>query len=158
LTVTAKDKATSKSQHITIQESSKLSKEDIEKMKAEAEKFSSADRQKKELVEARNIADNLIYTAEKSLRDAGAKAPEAIKKEIDEKSAALKKAKESDDVSAIKKAADELSQALQKLGAEMYKGQPGGGSGNAAGEPKGGGNNSGPVEGEFEKKDKDKDK
>lgn len=154
LTVTAKDKATSKSQHITIQESSKLSKEDIEKMKAEAEKFSSADRQKKELVEARNLADNLIYTAEKSLRDAGAKAPEAIKKEIEEKSAALKKAKESDDIPGIKKATDELSQALQKLGTEMYKGQAG--DGGATGGPKTGDNGTGPVEGEFEKKDKDK--
>jgi len=157
LTVTAKDKATSKSQHITIQESSKLSKEDIEKMKAEAEKFSSADRQKKELVEARNLADNLIYTAEKSLRDAGAKAPEVIKKEIEEKSVALKKTKEADDIPAIKKATDELSQALQKLGTEMYKSQAGdAGAAGGPKEPKGNGSGNGPVEGEFEKKDKDK--
>lgn len=165
LTVTAKDKATSKSQHITIQDSSKLSKEDIERMKTEAEKFSTADRQRKELVEARNIADNLIYTAEKSLRDAGDKAPEAVKKEIEEKVAGLKKSKESDDLAAVKKSSDDLSQAMQKLGAEMYKPQPGAPNGGAADsganpgtEPKDGGANNGPVEGEFEKKDKDKDK
>lgn len=158
LTVTAKDKATSKSQHITIQDSSKLSKEDIERMKTEAEKFSTADRQRKELVETRNIADNLIYTAEKSLRDAGAKAPEAMKKEVEEKVAALKKVKDSEDSAAIKKATDELSQSLQKIGAEMYKAQPQGGAG--AGEaPKGKEDDKkkeGPVEGEFEEKDKKK--
>lgn len=174
LTVTAKDKATSKSQHITIQDSSKLSKEDIERMKAEAEKFSTADRQRKELVEVRNIADNLIYTAEKTLRDSGAKAPEAMKKEVEEKVAALKKTKDSDDVAAIKKATDELSQALQKIGAEMYKAQPQGGtgagespssassqsdSGQAGQEPKEKPDDKGkegPVEGEFEEKDKKK--
>lgn len=149
LTVTAKDKATSKSQHITIQDSSKLSKEDIEKMKAEAEKFSSADRQKKELVESRNIADNLIYTAEKSIKDAGAKVSEPLKKEVEEKITALKKTKDSDDSGAIKRATEELSQSIQKLGAEMYKGQ-----GNE--KPKSGNNNEGPIEGEFKEKDKDK--
>jgi len=151
LTVTAKDKATSKSQHITIQDSSKLSKEDIEKMKAEAEKFSTADRQRKELVEVRNIADNLIYTAEKSLKDAAGKVNEALKKEVEEKISALKKIKDADDVAAIKKATDELSQTLQKMGAEMYKNQPG----SAGGKPGNGGkNNEGPVEGDFSKKDK----
>ncbi|MBU4141812.1 molecular chaperone DnaK [Patescibacteria group bacterium] len=155
LTVTAKDKATAKSQHITIQDSSKLSKEDIEKMKAEAEKFSAADRQRKELVETRNIADNLMYTAEKSIKDAGAKAPEAMKKEVEEKVAALKKIKDSDDSAAIKKATDELSQSLQKIGAELYKAQP---QGPGAGEaPKSDDKKKeGPVEGEFEEKDKKK--
>ncbi|MBU4338932.1 molecular chaperone DnaK [Patescibacteria group bacterium] len=155
LTVTAKDKATAKSQHITIQDSSKLSKEDIEKMKAEAEKFSAADRQRKELVETRNIADNLMYTAEKSIKDAGAKAPEAMKKEVEEKIAALKKIKDSDDSAAIKKATDELSQSLQKIGAELYKAQP---QGPGAGEaPKSDDKKKeGPVEGEFEEKDKKK--
>ncbi|MFH1048577.1 MAG: molecular chaperone DnaK [Patescibacteria group bacterium] len=155
LTVTAKDKATAKSQHITIQDSSKLSKEDIEKMKAEAEKFSAADRQRKELVETRNIADNLMYTAEKSIKDAGAKAPEAMKKEVEEKIAALKKIKDSEDSAAIKKATDELSQSLQKIGAELYKAQP---QGPGAGEaPKSDDKKKkGPVEGEFEEKDKKK--
>ncbi|MDP3057139.1 MAG: molecular chaperone DnaK [bacterium] len=157
LTVTAKDKTTSKSQNITIQDSSKLSKEDIEKMKAEAEKFSAADRQRKELVEVRNIADNLMYTAGKSIKDAGAKAPEAMKKEVEEKIAALKKIKDGDDSAAIKKATDELSQSLQKIGAELYKAQP---QGPSAGEaPKGKADDKskeGPVEGEFQEKDKKK--
>ncbi len=165
LTVTAKDKATAKSQHITIQESSRLNKEEIEKMRVEAEKFSTADRQKKELVEARNIADNLIYTAEKTLRDAGDKAPEAMKKEVEEKVAALKKIKDADDSTAIKKATEDLSQALQKIGAEMYKAQPQSGAAGATGEthsntsgqaPKGSTDDKkkdGPVEGEFEEKE-----
>jgi molecular chaperone DnaK len=161
LTVTAKDKATSKSQNITIQDSSKLSKEDIEKMKAEAEKFSAADRQRKELVEVRNTADNMMYTAEKTLRDAGEKAPEAMKKEVEEKVAALRKIKDADDSTAIKKATEELSQSLQKIGAEMYKAQgPQAGASGSTGEaPKGNTDDKpkdGPVEGEFEEKDKKK--
>lgn len=156
LTVTAKDKATSKSQHITIQDSSKLSKEDIEKMKAEAEKFSSADRQRKELVEVRNIADNLMYTAEKTLRDAGAKAPEAMKKEVEEKVAALKKIKDADDAAAIKKATDDLSQSLQKIGAELYKTQPQGGAAQGEAPKADDKKKEGSVEGEFEEKDKKK--
>lgn len=148
LTVTAKDKATGRSQNITIKDSSRLNKEEIEKMKTEAEKFSSADRQKKELVESRNIADNLTYTAEKSLKEAGAKVSEPLKKEVEEKIAALKKTKDSDDSGAIKRATEELSQAIQRLGAEMYKGQ---GSEN----PKKGNNSEGPIEGEFKEKDKD---
>lgn len=153
LTVTAKDKATGKSQHIIIKESTRLNKEEIEKMKTEAEKFSSADRQKKELIEARNTADSLIYTADKSLRDAASKVSEPVKKEIEEKIAELKKAKETDDIAAIKKSVDDLSQAVQKLGAEMYKAQPGAGEGPKPGNDKG---KEGPIEGEFEEKDKKK--
>lgn len=148
LTVTAKDKATGRSQNITIKDSSRLNKEEIEKMKTEAEKFSSADRQKKELVESRNIADNLTYTAEKSLKEAGAKVSEPLKKEVEEKIAALKKTKDSDDSGAIKRATEELSQAIQRLGAEMYKEQGGD-------NPKKGNKNEGPIEGEFKEKDKD---
>lgn len=120
LNVTAKDKGTGKSQKITITASSGLSKDEVEKMKKEAEMHASEDARKKELIEARNVADTLIYTAEKALRDAGAKVPEPDKKEIEAKIDELKKIKDSDNLSEIKKKTQELSQAAQKIGQAMY--------------------------------------
>ena len=132
LTVTAKDKATNRSQNITIKDSSALSKEDIEKMKKQAEKFSEEDRKKKDLIDARNMADTMVYTTEKTIKDFGGKIKEGDKKEIEEKIEALKKVlaqgqsasggKDSY-VEEIKKASDELSQAIQKVGTELYKAQ-----------------------------------
>ena len=124
LTVRAKDKATGKEQHITIQGSSNLSKEDIERMKKEAEEHASEDKKRRETVEVRNQADTLITVAEKTLKDAGEKATEADKKEATEKLDALKAVKDKDDVEAIKKALDELSAAIQKVGAAMYQQGP----------------------------------
>ena len=86
LTVSAKDKATNKEQHITIKDSSALSKEEIEKMKKDAEKFASEDRKQKEMIDIRNKADNLIYTCEKTIKDAGDKIKPEDKKAVDEKS------------------------------------------------------------------------
>ena len=123
LMVTAKDKATNRSQNITIKDSSALSKEEIEKMKKQAEKFSEEDRKKRDLIDARNMADTLAYTTEKTIKDFGGKIKSEDKKEIEEKIAALKKVKDSDDIEAIKKASDELSQAIQKVGTELYKAQ-----------------------------------
>jgi molecular chaperone DnaK len=123
LTVTAKDKATNRSQNITIKDSSALSKEEIEKMKKQAEQFSAEDRKKHDLIEARNMADTMVYTTEKTLKDFGEKIKAEDKKEIEEKIEALKKAKDSDDVDEIKKASDALSQAIQKVGTELYKAQ-----------------------------------
>ena len=123
LTVTAKDKATNRSQNITIKDSSALSKDDIEKMKKEAEKFSEEDRKKRDLIDARNMADTMVYTTEKTIKDFGGKIKEEDKKEIEEKIAALKKVKDSDDLDEIKKASEELSQAIQKVGTELYKAQ-----------------------------------
>jgi len=120
LKVTAKDKATNRSQHITIQDTSRLSKEEIEKMKKEAESFAEADRKRKGLVDTRNQADNAIYTAEKAVKDAGDKASDAIKKQVEEKVANLKKIKDLDDEEAIKKALEELSQSMQEIGKQMY--------------------------------------
>lgn len=120
LTVKAKDKATSKEQHITIQGSSNLSKEDVERMKKEAEAHASEDRKRKETVDSRNQADTLISVSEKTLKDAGEKAPVADKNAAEEKITALKAVKDKDDVEAIKKAMDELSTAIQKVGAAMY--------------------------------------
>ena len=121
LNVTAKDKASGKEQKIVIQGGTGLDKSEVEKMVAEAAAHASEDKAKKEHSEARNQADNLIYTAEKSLRDAGDKVSEDTKKTIEEKIETLKKSKESSDIGAIKKDSEELSRALQSIGEILYK-------------------------------------
>jgi molecular chaperone DnaK len=123
LNVKAVDKATGKEQKITITSSSGLSKEEIEKMKAEAASHAEEDRKKKELIDAKNLAENLIYTAEKALKDAGDKVPENDKKEIETKIADLKEAIKSDEVEKIKAATETLSQTIQKIGQAMYGSQ-----------------------------------
>ena len=125
LNVHAKDKASGKEQKITITGSTGLSKEEAANMAAEAEKHAEEDAKKKELIETRNIADSLVYTAEKSLKDAGDKVKEDVKKEVEEKIAAAKEALGKEDADAIKKAADELGSSLQKIGAAMYENPPG---------------------------------
>jgi molecular chaperone DnaK len=121
LTVTAKDKATSKSQNITIKDTSALSKEEIERMKKEAEAHAVEDRKQKEIIDLRNQADTIIYSVEKTLREAGEKVSSAVKKAVEEKLEALKKVKDGSDEQSIRKALDELQQEIQKIGAEMYK-------------------------------------
>jgi len=121
LSVKAKDKATGKEQSIRIEASTGLSKEEVEKMAKDAEVHAEEDKKKKELVEARNLADTLAYTTEKALREAGKKISADKKKPVEEKIEALKKVKDSDDVAAIKKATEELSQEAQKIGQELYQ-------------------------------------
>src|SRR4029077_18371252 len=104
LTVKAKDKATGKEQHITIQGTTNLSKDEVERMKKEAEAHAADDRKRKETVETRNQADTLISISEKTLKDAGDKAKPEDKKEVDDKIAALKAVKDKEDMEAIKKA------------------------------------------------------
>jgi molecular chaperone DnaK len=123
LSVTAKDKASQKSQSIRIEGSTGISKEEVEQMRKAAEMHEEEDNKRKELIEVKNTADTLVYTVEKTLRDAGDKIAEDLKKEISEKLESLKKAKESDNVEEIKKTTGELSQAIQKAGAAMYKNQ-----------------------------------
>jgi molecular chaperone DnaK len=126
LTVTAKDKATGKSQSVKIVGSIGLSKEEIEKMKKEAEMYAEEDRKKRELAEMKNNAESLIYTAEKTLREMGEKISDETKREVESKIGELKKAMESNDIEQIKGKIQELSLSLQKIGAEMYKkGGPG---------------------------------
>ncbi|NUM25226.1 MAG: molecular chaperone DnaK [Candidatus Buchananbacteria bacterium] len=120
LNVSAKDKGTGKEQKITITASSGLSKEEIEKMKRDAESHAEEDKKKKELAETRNIAETLIFSTEKALKDAGDKIPADQKKPIEEKIEALKKVKDGDDLDAIKKASEELSTEAQKIGQAMY--------------------------------------
>ncbi len=121
LTVTAKDKATGKERSIKITGSIGLSKEEIERMKREAELHMEEDRKKRELAEVKNNADNLIYVAEKTLREMGEKVSADLKKEIEDKISELKKAMEGDNIEEIKRKTQELSLAIQKIGAEMYK-------------------------------------
>jgi len=121
LTVTAKDKATSKSQNITIKDTSALSKEEIERMKKEAEAHAVEDRKQKEIIDLRNQADTLVYSVEKTLRDAGDKVSADVKKSVQDKIDAVKKIKDGNDEVALRKALDELSQEIQKIGSEMYK-------------------------------------
>ncbi len=121
LNVKAKDKATGKEQSIRIEASTGLSKEEIEKMKKDAELHAEEDKKKKELIEAKNMAETLTYSTEKALRDAGDKITADEKKPVEEKIEALKKVKDSDDLAVIKKATEELSQEAQKIGEKLYK-------------------------------------
>jgi molecular chaperone DnaK len=120
LNVGAKDKASGKSQSVRIEASTSLSKEEIEKLKAEAAKHADEDKKKRDAAEARNIAENLIYVSEKSLKDAGEKVTPEIRASVEAKINDLKKVKDSGDVEIIKKATDELSTEIQKIGGAMY--------------------------------------
>ncbi|MFA4817273.1 MAG: molecular chaperone DnaK [Parcubacteria group bacterium] len=121
LNVAAKDKATGKSQSIRIEASTGLSKDEIEKMKRDAETHAEEDKKKKELIETRNMADTLVYTTEKALHDAGDKITADEKKPIEDAIAELNKVKGGDDLDAIKKATETLSQSAQKIGEKLYK-------------------------------------
>ena len=120
LSVTAKDKATGKEQAIKITGSTGLNKEEVERMTKEAEANAEEDKKKKELIDAKNSADALIFTAEKSLKDAGDKVKEDVKKDIEEKITALKDVLSTDSKEDIETKTQELSEALQKVGQEMY--------------------------------------
>jgi molecular chaperone DnaK len=135
LNVKAVDKATNKEQRITIQGSSGMSKDEVEKLAKEAELHAEEDRKKKEHIEAKNIADSLIYQSEKTLKDAGEKVDAALKKDVEEKIEALKKilAETASSKEDIKKATDDLSASIQKVGAAMYQ-QSGGNSNQKSGE------------------------
>jgi molecular chaperone DnaK len=145
LNVSARDKGTGKEQKITITASSGLSKQEVEKMRREAEQHAADDVKRKEEVEIRNSADSLAYTAEKTLRDYKDKIPADVKKDIDDKIASVKASLQGKDVNAIRNAMQELSQAMQKVGASVYQ-QPGQ---QPPGGEKPGGGDEGTVEGEF---------
>jgi molecular chaperone DnaK len=119
--VSAKDTATGKEQSIQITASSGLSKEEIDKLVKDAELHADEDKKKRELVEARNHADTLIYTTEKSLKDLGDKVDDETRNNIETASAALKKAMEGDDVQEIQRLSEELTQASHKVAEAMYK-------------------------------------
>ncbi|MFA6296123.1 MAG: molecular chaperone DnaK [Patescibacteria group bacterium] len=121
LNVKAKDKATGKEQKITITASSGLSDEEVERMKKDAESHAEEDKKIKEKIEIKNNAETLIYTAEKTLRDAKGKVDEKTTKLITEKVEALKKVKDTAEATVVKKATEELSAELQKVGQKMYQ-------------------------------------
>jgi molecular chaperone DnaK len=130
LTVKAKDKASSKEQSIRIEGSSALSDEEIERMKKDAEAHADEDKKKKETIDTRNLAEQVIIVAEKALKDlpeptgAGASELESIKKSVQGKIDALKAVKDGNDMEAIKKATEELSTEMQKIGQAMSQGTP----------------------------------
>lgn len=149
LSVKAKDKATNKEQSIRIEARSGLSKEEIEKMQKDAEAHATEDAKKKDVVEAKNIAEQLIYTAEKSLADAGDKVPTELRATIENKITDAKTAKNGEDMDLIKKATTELSTELSKIG-EMINKAAGAAS---AGGPEAAAEGSGPVrDADFEEK------
>jgi len=156
LEVTAKDKATSKTQNITITASSGLSDSEVDKMREDAERFAEDDRINKEQIETRNNADTLAYTAEKTLRDMGDKVPADVKTEVEAKVVEVKAELEKDpiDVAQLKEVTEALSLSLQKIGEAAYQaaaddgqGMPGEASDQ---DQDGSGEEGDVVEGEFE--------
>jgi molecular chaperone DnaK len=123
LKVTAKDKATGRSQHITITASSGLSDDEVEQMKKDAEAHAEEDRKRKELIEARNHGENTAYAADKALKDFGDKVPAEVKSEIEVKVADVRGVIEGEDIEAMKSATDALGQLIQKIGASVYEAQ-----------------------------------
>ena len=121
LNVSAKDKATNKEQKITITASTALSKEEVEKMRADAELHAEEDRKKRELIDVKNMADSTVYQSEKTLKEHEAKIPAEVKTEIEEKITALKNVKDGEDIAAIKSALEELNQTISKIGAALYQ-------------------------------------
>ncbi len=121
LEVTAADKATGRSQHITITASSGLNDEEVDKMRKEAETFAEEDRKRKDLIEAKNMADNAVYTAEKALRDLGDKVPGDLRSQVEDEVAKVRAVMDGDDLEAIKNATEALNQVIQQIGAAAYQ-------------------------------------
>jgi molecular chaperone DnaK len=159
--VSARDKATGKEQQIRIQASGGLSDTDIEKMVKDAEEHAAEDKKRRELVEARNQADSMIHTTEKSLSELGDKVSSTDKESIEKAVADLREAMNTDDVEAIKAKTQALSQASMKLGEAIYRasqaeGGAEGGPGADAGAT--GGSEEKVVDAEFEEVDPERDK
>jgi molecular chaperone DnaK len=124
LNVKAKDKATSKEQHVTITASSGLSKDEVEKLVKDAQAHAEEDRRNVDRIQTRNEADTFAYQIEKTLRDLGDKAPADIKKDVEEKIAALRETLKGDDTQRMKTAMEELRVASMKIGEAMSKQEP----------------------------------
>jgi molecular chaperone DnaK len=156
LSVKAHDKGTGKEQKITITASSGLSKEDVEKMQHEAEAHAAEDTKRREEVEARNTADTMAYTAEKTLRDHKDKISSDLNQEVEEKVKAVRSTLQGSDIEAIRRATQELNEVMQKVGTAVYQQQqqqpppPGGEAPPESEAPPGKGDDEeGTVEGEF---------
>ena len=124
LEVTAKDKATNRQQNITITASSGLSDEEVEKMRRDAEAHAEEDQKHRDLIEARNTADNAVYSAEKTLKDLGEKVPADIKSKVEDAVAKVRSVKDQDDTAAINASVEELMKVLQEVGQAAYSQTP----------------------------------
>jgi molecular chaperone DnaK len=124
LNVTAKDKATGKSQSVSIKGSTGLSKDEIEKMTKEAEIHASEDEERRKIIEVRNQAESIVYTAEKTLKDAGDKIKPEDKKDIEDKISDLRETLKTENREEIEKKTASLSETLQKVGASLYQEGP----------------------------------
>jgi len=155
INVTALDKATNRSQKITITASSGLSEEDIERMKSEAEQHAEEDNKRKDLIEAKNYADSTAYTAEKTVRENGEKIADDQKKKVEELVTKLRETAAGEDTDAIRKETEELGQLIQQIGASLYQQEDAGKAadstnGEAPGEnPASGPDDEDVVDGEF---------
>ncbi len=150
LKVTAADKATGRSQHITITASSGLNETEVERMRKEAQSHAEEDRQRKEMVEARNTADNACYTAEKALKDLEGKVPPEVKQKVEAEVANVRSLMNKDDAQEIRKATEKLFEVVQQIGASAY--QQGGPSAPPSGGPDSGPQSDGGegvVDGEY---------
>ncbi|MCS6907224.1 MAG: Hsp70 family protein, partial [Anaerolineales bacterium] len=153
LKVTAIDKATGRSQNITITASSGLSEEEVERMRKEAEAHAEEDRRRKELIEARNAADNAVYTAEKALRDLGEKVPAELKAKVEEQVSKVRNVMNTTQTQEIKRETEALYRMIQQIGAAAYQaggaqaGTPSGEAGQSGSEKRGGEEDV--VDGEF---------
>jgi molecular chaperone DnaK len=163
--VSAKDLGTGKEQKIKIESSSGLSEQEIDKMVKDAESHAEEDKKQRDLIEARNKADQMIYTTEKTVKDYGDKVSEDEKKKVEEAIEKLKSVKDGSDAAAINQAIDEMMQASHKIAEEMYKQQAAEGAQQQAGGPQGaeeapgekkGGGQDGAVDADFEVVDDDK--
>jgi len=156
LSVKAHDKGTGREQKITITASSGLSKDEVERMQREAEMHATEDTKRREEIETRNMADNLAYTAEKTLREQKDKIPSDLNQEVEGKIAAVRSALQGTDIESVRRATQELSEAMQKIGAAVYQQPPPppgeappGGETPPGEEPPPGKEDEGTVEGEF---------
>ena len=147
VSVKAQDKGTGKEQKIVITASSGLSKEEVERMQRDAEAYAADDAKRREEVETRNAADTLAYTAEKTLREQGDKVPADLKQQTEEKIANVRSALQGSDIAEVQRTMQELSGALQQVGAAVYQAPPG--AEESPGEEEPPKTDEGTVEGEF---------
>jgi molecular chaperone DnaK len=150
LHVSATDKATGKSQAITITASTNLNEKDVERMVREAEQHAAEDQQRRSLIEARNAADQVIYQTEKSLNNLNGQAPAALKQEVESKVAELKEAVKGEDVGRIQQLVQAVQQASMSLGQAAYQSAGDGSSQAGSGGPQASTDDEDIVEGEFE--------
>jgi len=134
LNVSAEDQGSGKEESITVEATSQLSEEEIERMKEEAEKHAEEDKKKTERIRTKNEAQQMVYSTERTLEEMGEQIDESIKNEVQEKMDSLQEAIEDDDYEKIKKRKEELEETVQQIGEQMYQAQQAAGQGAASGQ------------------------